>query len=358
MTTPKDFITIEMLPAGHGDGLLLRYGKKGHAPARMLIDGGPYYTYDNLMRRLLQLPADDRVFEALVITHIDADHIDGVIRLLQEDLPSLGIQFNDVWFNGTEQMNQVMGADALGAKQGEYLQALITKKGLAWNRVFDGGPILARPDRPVTLPSGAKVRVLSPNKVKLVALLENWSSVIADEGYTTGDVDEALKRLAKDKRLRPFDEKLDLLGDGEERTDDTPDRSLANGSSIAFVLEVGRRKVLLAGDAHHDVLVTSLDHFPGPGKRLKIQALKLAHHGSIANLSTALLDRLDCTNFLISTNGSYFDHPDNMCIETIIEAVDGANLWFNYATEKTTRWLDEDHGQDATVHLPEGITFR
>ncbi len=349
------FINVEMLPAGHGDALLVNYGTVDK-PARMLIDGGPYYSYKRIMRRLLQIPKAERHFELLVITHIDADHIDGVIRLLREDLKSLGFVFDDIWFNGTDQLDAVADAeDALGAKQGEYLQALLKKKKLPWNKAFDGGPILARPKKPVTLASGAKVRVLSPTKLKLIELLRHWTDVIASEGYTTGDTAEALKRLGTDKRLNALAAELDHLGGDDEQDDASADKSLANGSSIAFVLEVGRRKVLFSGDAHHDVLVASIDDYITAPKKLKLQAFKVPHHGSSANMSTALLDRIDCKNFLISTNGSYFEHPSKMCIQQIVDNTDGCHLWFNYATEHNGMWLAEDEGYES--HYPIGIRY-
>ncbi|MGF1599098.1 MAG: hypothetical protein ACFCVK_19620 [Acidimicrobiales bacterium] len=353
----KTFIEVEMLPAGHGDALLVTYGDVD-APARMLIDGGPYYAYERIMRRLLQIPKADRHFELLVITHIDADHVDGVIRLLREDLNKLGFVFDDIWFNGTDQLDAIASADdALGAKQGEYLQALLKSKGLPWNVVFDGGPVLARPKKPVRLASGAKVRVLSPTKQRLTELLLDWTKVIESEGYRTGDTTEALARLATDRRLNALADELDHLGSDDHRVDATPDKSLANGSSIAFVLEVGSRRVLLAGDAHADVLTASIDGYITAPKKLTLQAFKLPHHGSLANLNTDLLDRLDCRNFLVSTNGSYFGHPDKMCIEMIVDNADDAHLWFNYATEFNGMWID-DRDEPYTAHYPMGITLR
>lgn len=354
----KTFIRVEMLPAGHGDALIVHYRARDTV-ARMLIDGGPSYTYETLLDRLLALPPDQRHFELLVITHIDGDHIDGIIRLLQEDLDELGISFDDIWFNGTDQMDQVLAAeDALGAKQGEYLQALLKHKQLPWNVAFGGGPVMASPKKPITLDSGAKIRLFSPTRDKLLALLGHWDTIIKAEGFRTGDTADAIERLGKDRRLRALAGERDALGsDSNDRTDDTNDRSKANGSSIAFTLEVGRRKVLFGGDAHADALVKSLDAFLKPGKRLKLAAFKVPHHGSRANLSAALLDRLECTNFLISTNGSYFDHPDAAAIELLIGEVDESHLWFNYATSRTTVWLDPDIGEDAVVHLPSGLTY-
>src|SRR5690606_36302877 len=118
-------LRLEMLPAAHGDCLWLEYGD-GHEVRRILIDGGPAHTYPALRERILHLPRSARRFELLIVTHIDADHIEGVIRLLQ-DAPALGLVFERIWFNGWEQLTRVPDPAGvpLGAVQGEYLSLLI-----------------------------------------------------------------------------------------------------------------------------------------------------------------------------------------------------------------------------------------
>jgi hypothetical protein len=70
-------------------------------------------------------------------TLVDADHIEGVLRLLQES--ALGVTFGDVWFNGATQINAALGAgDQLDEREGEYFQALLTESSQTWNDAFDG----------------------------------------------------------------------------------------------------------------------------------------------------------------------------------------------------------------------------
>lgn len=359
MAPPKAYIEVEMLAAGHGDALLVRYGNNGKV-GRILIDGGPARTYENVLARLLALPRDERHFELLVVTHIDSDHIDGIVRLLQEDLKGLGITFDDVWFNGAAQIDQVLNAvDALGAAQGEYLQALIEELGLPWNAAFGGKPVLARPTKPVTLAAGGSVRIFSPSRARLIALLTDWQKIIEAEGYATGTRADVLERLRNDRRLRALGAEPDALGDdAAPGADQTPDRTLANGSSIAFTLEVGRKRVLFTGDAHTDALMEGLDAYLAPGKRLALNAVKMPHHGSNGNWSAELLGRIDCQHFLLSSDGKYYGHPGNLTIETLISGVDRPHLWFNYATAQTTQWLDPDLAEGAIVHFPSAITYR
>ena len=99
------------------------------------------HTYDTaLRRRITKLPENKRTFELIVVTHIDADHIDGSLILLQE-LPSLNVRINELWFNGWDQLTKPEGAREVYAPlQGEFLGGLITVDPAlkrVWNRHFD-----------------------------------------------------------------------------------------------------------------------------------------------------------------------------------------------------------------------------
>lgn len=76
-------LRISCLPVGHGDSILIEYGDPTH-PARVLIDGRPANRYPALQSAIGHLPAGQRRFELLVSSHIDADHIDGALILLQD----------------------------------------------------------------------------------------------------------------------------------------------------------------------------------------------------------------------------------------------------------------------------------
>ena len=77
-------LSIEMLPARHGDCLWIEYAEGvSDRTRRILVDGGPGFAYGALRARIEQLPLAEREFELVVVTHIDADHIEGIIRANQ-----------------------------------------------------------------------------------------------------------------------------------------------------------------------------------------------------------------------------------------------------------------------------------
>src|SRR5690606_28109305 len=126
----------EMLPAARGDALWIEYGSP-RAPHRILIDGGIASTHQRLRARIEALPRSGRKFDLMVITHIDLDHIAGMIGLLRD--PPEGFAVDDVWFNGWEHLLQAEKfADdgILGAKLGERLSAWLREGDYPWNRAF------------------------------------------------------------------------------------------------------------------------------------------------------------------------------------------------------------------------------
>ena len=106
---------IDMLPAREGDCLWIEYGD-ANRPRRMLIDGGRQLAYDTLKQRFAALPANQRQFELLILTHVDADHIEGLLKLVKD--PDLPVNFKDVWFNGYRHLSRNL--EELGALQGLF----------------------------------------------------------------------------------------------------------------------------------------------------------------------------------------------------------------------------------------------
>jgi hypothetical protein len=356
---------IEMLPAAHGDGLLVTYGAPGDL-YHVLIDGGPYYAYRSkkfverktLSRRIQELVDAGGRLELLVITHIDADHIEGPIKLLANRSPRPEIQ--DVWFNAWQHLSP-QPDDRLGPVQGEILSALIRQEGLPWNVTspFDGGPVVVRPDKALpaaTLPGGLRLTLLSPTPAMLTKLAKVWEKELHKEGLDPDSPEEALGRLKASSRLRPDDylgdERPDVetLAEEPSENDDTP----ANGSSIAFVAEFEGKRCLFAGDAHPSILRASIEKLLDElsESRLRLDAFKVPHHGSKSNLSRDLLELLMCKRYLVSTNGSYFGHPDKEAIARIIvHGGENSTLYFNYRSKENAIWddavLKNDHGYQA-----------
>jgi beta-lactamase superfamily II metal-dependent hydrolase len=351
------FLSVEMLPAGHGDCLWIEYGQGG-TRHRVLVDGGSDSTYTSAIKpRIERAKADLHSpgaleFELMILTHIDEDHIGGAIELLK-NAKTQGLKFGDIWFNGWKHI-----AEFLGALQGEQFSELLEKGAWPWNRWTQGQRIVVPASGPLptcTLPGGMLLTLLSPTAPKLAKLAQKWKKDItlltndpkkpqfkglvpggggflggktagAGGRSTSTDVDQLLKT--------PFTE------------DDAPH----NGSSITVLAEYAGKSVLLGADAHPLLLAASLDLLMrarrlDPTKdRLHVDAFKVPHHGSQNNIDPGVLKLLDCRNYLISTDGTTFDHPDNEAIARLIAYGRHGDLrprlWFNYESEDNRPWKD------------------
>ena len=354
---------IEMLPAGHGDSLLISYGEPD-APHYILVDGGPYYFYANkskkelgkrlmLRHRLGELARSDAELELMVVTHIDGDHIEALVKWVGSQPKTLPIK--DLWFNG----RQHLYSGWLGIPEGEFLGKLIVKYNLPWNKKFDGHAVVRKPGvAEKKLDGGMKLTVLSPTAEKLVKLRTEWDDVLEQEKLDTDDPQAILERLEQNKRLRPEPTAAGWLGeavdvDGLGGGDFNQDAPAPNGSSIAFLAEYKGKAVLFTGDAHPSTLVEGIRQLLKKRhlSSLPLDAFKIPHHGSRNNLSSELLQLLECRRYLISTNGSYYHHPDKEAIARILKygaleyskhSFDKAEVCFNYHKPRVAVWDDPD----------------
>lgn len=341
----SDSINITLFPAREGDCLLLDYGPEAQKKY-ILIDAGRAWTYKNALKDYLTQHEINRL-ELLVVTHVDRDHIDGMLSLIKDS--DLKLDVGDVWFNTYEHLNgetvQTPEDDELesfGAKMGEELSSEIVARGWQWNQHFKRKSVELDncPDDKKIQVGEVNFTLLSPDREKLEALIPNWEKECQKAGITPGYQVEEYPE-ADDDEIEEFG-----AVDVEElaETEFSPDSSKPNGTSIAFILEYKGRKLLLSGDAHVDRLMDSLSE-QGVSEQnpLRLDAFKLSHHGSKSNLSKELLALMDCPQYLVSTSGSYFKHPDQVAIARVVKYGSAdSTINFNYKTEFNEIWDDKN----------------
>jgi beta-lactamase superfamily II metal-dependent hydrolase len=361
---------IEMLKAAWGDCLWIEYGNSTK-PFRILIDGGITSTYESVKRRVLELPEGKRHIDLFVITHIDEDHIAGSVKLLGR-LNELGLTFGDIWFNGYEHLEKMQEEqeaedDLMGGLHGEFLSALIKAGKLNWNEAFQGEAILVRNKGklPVAkLPGKMKLTILSPTRQNLIDLIPEWNKNLEDTPIRNDrSIETVLAVLDQRAALRPEDDFDDRLGRVEikinndrdiekaEQLSYSEDTAKPNGSSIAFLMEYTdpedklEKKCLMTGDAFPSVIKKSLERLPSyDGSKIKIDLLKLSHHGSRNNTSVDLLKLLNCTHYFFSSSGQKFYHPDKETVARVLIHGRGQRqpqLYFNYASKFNEAWNNE-----------------
>lgn len=335
---------LEMLPAADGDCLVLSWGEEGSL-SHMVVDGGRAGTYQHLRKRLAKIAeAGDRL-ALYVLTHIDADHIEGALAFLRdEDRP---IAPEQVWFNGRVEMAPT-GRRSMS--QGDAYSAALAKLGWPLNTSFTDGVASIESAPGVIDVAGLKVTMLSPDQPHLAALGSKWA-----KWHVQRPALRARGAAKTSKRPPPPDPLVveDLIAP------EPTDTELPNGSSIAFVAEWAGRRVLFGGDAHPDLLAKSLEPLAAEeGGRYRVDLLKASHHGSAKNTSEDLIRRMACRRLAISTNGSIHCHPDPQSIARFIHfgPAGPKDVYFNYATAWTLPWaagpVAERYGVRA--HMPLG----
>lgn len=321
---------IRAIQAEHGDALLVSYGDP-ERPRHILVDGGPAGTRDRLLALLKTERVDGKLcLEAVVVTHYDLDHIEGMIELLSVPLPEW-LEIKDVWFNGHCHLRQ---ADRLGASEGDSLSKLIRSRKLHWNQAFkQTGDTIQQSCEAVVLEGELEVRVLSPDASALKKLASEWTN----PGLPPAEAPAVPSdRMGRKDPWPPGD--FAQLSKSTSRSD----RSAPNGSSIALLLKFGEKRMLLAADAFADVVKAGLAlHHP---LQEPIDLLKVSHHGSKANTDRELLATLRCSRFLISTSGKNHLHPDNELIARLIANGKPAKIFFNYDVRHTSRWRNKPQG--------------
>jgi len=305
----------------------------------MLFDGGTPDTWPVLRARLLALDAAEREIDIAVISHIDSDHIGGMLPLLGDS--DLGVRFGDVWFNGLAQLPEQENGTSRSVAEGESVVRLLSGAGemrLPWNRAFDGRAAMTAGDgriRRLQRQTGPELTLLSPTPRRLRALRNLWATELGR--MRRGEPAEPAPGPQAPARL----EDLETLA----ATPTARDASIANGSSIALLLEHQGVRCLLAADAWASVLGAALTAAINDrgGERLELDLFKLSHHGSKGNVTSKLLGLVPARQYVVSTNGERFHHPDDVALARVVtSAPAGATICFNYASASAERWSHPD----------------
>lgn len=328
---------LTMYPGLDGDCLLLSWGEGGPLH-HLLVDLGRHGTYAAVKRDLAAVGE----LELFVMSHIDADHIAGAVPLVRENAPPF--RPKRVWYNARPQLVAAQDREPIhepfSARQGEKLSRGIVNFGWPWNGEFSSEIVSTdSPEalRPIPLAGDLSIRLLSPPDAKLKQLLPEWDNELAKVGIRTFDPDaEGAEPLA------PQFERLGALN-VENLAGQTyqADETRPNGTSIAFIAEFAGKRILLAADAHSDVLEQALGRLAeAEGGRYRLDLLKVSHHGSKANTSPGFVRLIDCTRFAVSTNGSRHKHPDRETIARLLFAdqTRTKTFFFNYRQPGTEVW--------------------
>ena len=331
------FFSLEALQAHQGDCLVLSWGKSKDKIRHIVIDGGPSGVFkQSLSMRLAELrtahdlEAEDPLpLEMVMVSHIDDDHINGVLDLFSAiehggDTPLYKVKtlwfnsFDDVLGNSSQELKSRLASlgdsvekgavtsdrfrEGEGGRhsaavlasvgQGRQLRSKAQGLKVILNAGFKG--LVMQQGKPAVSPQadGLQFHILAPSLERLNALNEAW--------------DTDVKTHPSDGAVAAF-----------------TDKSVANLSSIAVVAKFGGRTMLLTGDGRGDDILDGLKAagFIDNAKTGKchVDVLKMPHHGSSRDMTQDFLERITADHYVISADGK-FDNPDKETMEMLVKA--------------------------------------
>jgi hypothetical protein len=337
---------LHAIQARFGDCLLLEFGSP-QAPKYILIDGGPAGVFDaDLKPELLLIPAAQRELVLMILSHVDNDHVLGLLDLLaelkaeQDNGQPFFTRVDQLWHNSfqstidplgkrTGRLQAILGAYKTagirptstafgleGISEGQSLRMMSELLGIEVNPGFDGKPIsLENAPAPIQF-DNLSVRVIGPNKKNLANLRKKWEKWLRDQ----------------ETRV----ETADLLSAAKL------DSSIPNLSSLVVWVAGENKKMLLTGDGLGRDILQGLGQaglLDAAGKA-HVNLLKLPHHGSWRNVNVEFFERVTADQYLISADGTN-DNPDTETLQTLVRVVHGQGRVAHLVLTNQTPSLDE-----------------
>lgn len=354
--------SLDVQRARKGDCLLLHYGTKGD-PGLALIDGGPGQVYKpNLKPRLTQirkargLSSDQSLpIDLLVVSHIDDDHIKGILELTNElviakdSARPLPLKVHSFWHNtfddiignkpdellaavtasfgpaalsgepDTEGLEPDAAMVLAGIEQGFRVSGDARKLNLRINSEFDGKLVMATNDgKSINMGKGLNLVVAGPIKAELVALQKDYDAWLKNPDN---------KKKAK-AALASF-----------------TDMSVPNLSSIVMIAEGGKKRMLFTGDARGDKILQGLElvGLLKSGGKMHVDILKMPHHGSDRNLDPIFFRRIIADHYVFSGNGEH-GNPERQMLQMLLD--EGGDREFTIHLTYPIREIDVEREKD------------
>jgi len=301
-------IEFKFLKAECGDSILISTykmnEKKKKYKTHILIDGGKGLTnYKlNIEPNLRGLELD-----LVVLTHVDNDHICGLIDLIQDKDKKI----KEIWFNSHKKMKVHFNNNEKGYSEGIFFEKLLEKYNLSDKHRSDIYLENHKEKNEIDI-GDVKVKILSPLKNDLIKLQKEWKKYKEKPCYKRQN--EISKELESPR----------VLGD-LKNVKFGSDSSLKNKSSIAFILEYKTKQYLFLADAKIQVINRSLKGLKYADKEshLDVEFVKLSHHGSKGNINKKFLDILKTDTFITLTSGDCHSLPN---IETYSLILSNKNI--------------------------------
>jgi len=281
-------IKFKFFKALAGDSILVLTDK-----TNILIDGGFGVTYEEQIQP--KLNRLNNCLNLVVLTHIDEDHICGLIEMVKNDRKNTN-KIKELWFNSikTIRIRKNKNVPVSYGQEQTFDTLLEEQNFLVNNEVFLTN---TESQKKYIINNEIELQLLSPYESDLRILEEKEPKNQNPTECGKHKATQVSTKFGNDKRP-------------------------PNKSSIAFILKYDTKEFLFLADASIDVINRSLEELGySEYNKLKVGFIKLSHHGSLENINEDFLKLVETDKFIILTDGKNKrnNHPSKEIFPLIIE---------------------------------------
>lgn len=302
-------VNIEVLKASYGDCIFVTIEDE-NTEYTIMIDGGTSSTYSSknkkgknedgqLKEKLANLKKQCKPIDLLIVTHVDDDHIGGIIKWFEDELPTQDF-VKRVWMNDDTEVFSQSSLNNTPA-QAASLKKTLEKQGICVeNQIVKGKKYEY---------SWGKISILAPSEHSHNQIAKKIAANLNNRENT--NYGKNIKQVVED-------------GWSVDKV------SEENDASIAFILQTNDGETdLFLGDGNIDTIIGGISSIKRTDQKISCKWVKVSHHGSKNNFKPVFLDYVNGENYIFSSNGDYYGHPDKEVVAWLIDKTD-ATLWFNY----------------------------
>lgn len=360
---------LRVFHAGDGDCLLVSTGDNER---HMLVDGGRKGTFEAHTRPpLAQLRQEDKTLDVVCVSHIDNDHISGILQLVEDEVDWRRFEFlqasepdardpsmprppriGQIWHNALYRLiggalaphvesalatsaSILAGSDdeqtvdlasryenlATGEKAAMELSRRISGEqlGIPLNPPA-GGDLMKRGSSRETIQLGSmRISVLGPSDDDLERLRQQWGGWLRRNRSAVASLHSRM--LSDERNLGTLDPALvanpmaTALGEGLSSI------TAPNLASLMLFVEEDGQTLLLTGDGTSGEILEGLAHHDrlDADGHIHVTVLKVQHHGALANVTQEFVDRVTADHYVFCGNGAHHN-PEKEVVEALARA--------------------------------------
>lgn len=280
--------------AMHGDCVEIQWQDSEGKDRFIIIDSGPKESFENGFNSAINsiFLNEKNTIDLLIVSHYDTDHIEGFLEFFKrKDIDFSKIK--EIWFNS----KQLVFEKPLSSYEAHFERI----KEISTNLELGVGELISL-----------------TKKIEELKIKSNCFPITVE---TINEYDfDNLKLIL----ISPFNENLQILFDSEpeltlsskdikaksiEELWNLPnlsDSKKVHGASLSFILEHDGKRLLYLSDTSINVVYKRLLQLEDG---INFDKIKLSHHGSIYNISKEFINYVNCSTYIISSDGLRHKHP-------------------------------------------------